>query len=254
MLAYMLCRQAIVPLHLSKSDLDRTETMLGMMARMREQGEIQTQVAAIVWNCVKVYRDEQWEHSGLSLPFRPAKVSLDILDACNTRLFDTVQELRGTGLFVHGDVDKDAFVRQSVLVVREIADNVLKPSEELGVSFASMREQLAGKTKLPFVTEGVKYEASGNTIEAASFNIEDLDECYNSREPDKLLMEMALETPEHSGVPWITVDGSVQKESYESGALKEALRKALDERRKASFLAIGSKTSEAPLPGVNVTC
>jgi len=45
--------EAIVPLHLNKSDLDRTETMLGLMHHLQEQGEIRTQVLFVVWNCVK---------------------------------------------------------------------------------------------------------------------------------------------------------------------------------------------------------
>jgi len=174
MLAYGLCRHAVVPLHLSKSDLDRAETMLGMMAHMRSQGEIQTQVVAVVWNCVKAYRDEPCEHAGMRLPFRPTKVSLDILDKCNARLFDTKQKLQSSGLFLHSDADQQAFAQQSVVVVREFADNVLKPSEDLGVPVARMLEDMGSRSSLPFQSDGVKFEASRSTVEAVDGNIEAL--------------------------------------------------------------------------------
>jgi len=148
MLAYGLCKHAVVPLHLSKSDLDRADTMLGMMAKMREKGEIQTQVVAVVWNCVKAYRDEPCEHAGMSLPFRPTKVTLDILDKCSARLFETKQQLRSSGLFLQGDAGQEAFAQQSVVVVREFADSVLKPSEELGVPVARMLEDIGSRTSL----------------------------------------------------------------------------------------------------------
>lgn len=174
MLAYGLCRHAVVPLHLSKSDLDRADTMLGMMAQMREQGEIQTQVVAVVWNCVKAYRDEPCEHAGMSLPFRPTKITLDILDKCNARLFETKQQLQSSGLFLQGDVDLQAFTQQSVVVVREFADNVLKPSEDLGMPVARMREDMGSRTSLPFQSDGLKFDASRSTVEAVDGNIEAL--------------------------------------------------------------------------------
>mmetsp|Transcript_2916 Transcript_2916/g.3276 ORF Transcript_2916/g.3276 Transcript_2916/m.3276 type:complete len:250 (+) Transcript_2916:50-799(+) len=66
LLAYGLCDQAIVPLHLNKGDLDRTETMLGVMHDYRMKGEIQTQVLFVVWNFVKVQKDEPCDYRGLS--------------------------------------------------------------------------------------------------------------------------------------------------------------------------------------------
>lgn len=174
MLAYGLCRHAVVPLHLSKSDLDRADTMLGMMAQLREKGEIQTQVVAIVWNFVKSYRDEPCEHAGMSLPFRPTKVTLDILDKCNAHLFETKQHLQSSGLFLQGDAGQDAFAQQSVVVVREFADNVLKPSEDLGVPVARMVKDIGSRTSLPFESDGLKFEAKRDTVEAVDRNIEAL--------------------------------------------------------------------------------
>jgi len=174
MLAYGFCRHAVVPLRLSKTDLDRADTMLGMMAQMRERGEIQTQVAVVVWNCVKAYRDEPCEHAGMILPFQPTKVTLDILAQCNARLFETKEQLKGSGLFLQGGADQQAFAQQSVVVVREFADNVLKPSEDLGVPVARMLEDIGSRKSLPFESDGLKFEASRATVEAADGNIEAL--------------------------------------------------------------------------------
>jgi len=170
MLAYSLCPQAIVPLHLNKADLDRTETMLGLMHHLREKGEIQTQVLFVVWNNVKSLKDEALTHRSrlgdleMQLPFTPTKVSLDILDACNERLYDISQQLGG--VFVHHQASQVAFVQASTLIQRQLADNVLKPSEELGIPFVKMVSQLAasGKKSMKFKSGGVEYDAKDSVI------------------------------------------------------------------------------------------
>jgi len=163
-IGYGLCPNAIVPLHLNKADLDRTETMLGVMNELREAGEIQTQVLFIVWNFVKVQKDEPMEWKGNMLPFTPTKVNLDILDACNARVNAIRKEL--PGLFVHdeaGDVD---FVKATTTILRSLADNVLKPSEELGKPFVAMVDELAasGKKTMKFQSGSTEYTAADTVI------------------------------------------------------------------------------------------
>ena len=53
-IAYGLCPYAIVPLPLSKCDLDRTETMMRQLYQLRSTGEISTRVLLIVWNNIDV--------------------------------------------------------------------------------------------------------------------------------------------------------------------------------------------------------
>jgi cellulose biosynthesis protein BcsQ len=176
MLAYSLCPEAIVPLHLNKADLDRTETMLWMLQGMRESNEIDTQVLMVVWNFVKALKDEPCHHQGrlgeLQLPFTPTKVSLDILDACNARLHRISQQL--PGLFKHGCEEVSDFMRSSMLVQRQMADNVLKPSEELGLPFVHMVEQLGGRKSLKFKSGDVEYQASDSVINGVSESVETL--------------------------------------------------------------------------------
>merc|ERR1719409_588851 len=92
LLAWGLCSQAIVPLHLNKGDLDRTKAMMEMLKKYRASGETKAQVLTIVWNHVKSMKDEPLEHNGGVLPFTPTKVNLDILDSCNRRLYELSQE------------------------------------------------------------------------------------------------------------------------------------------------------------------
>jgi hypothetical protein len=180
MLAYTLCPEAIVPLHLNKADMDRTETMLWMLQEMRDHDEIQTQVLVIVWNFVKSVKDEPCQHKGqgqlgeLQLPFTPTKVSLDILDACNARLHGIAQKL--PGLFKHGEEHVSDFVRSSILIQRQLADNVLKPSEELGFPFVQMVEQLgaSGKKSMKFKSGNVEYEAKDSVISGVHESVENL--------------------------------------------------------------------------------
>lgn len=174
LIAYGLCSGAIVPLHLNKSDLDRTETMLGLMHYYREQGEINTQVLFVVWNFVKSLKDEPMEHNGAQLPFTPAKVSLDILDACNKRLFEVSQEL--PGLFVHGDAPEPDFMKSSTAVLRNLADNVMKPAEELGMPFIHMIEELqnSGKKQMTFKSGSVSYDAKEAQIKGVDDAISDI--------------------------------------------------------------------------------
>jgi len=164
MLGYCLCQHAIVPLHLNKADLDRTETMLGVMDQLRTSGEISTQVLFIVWNFVKLLKDEPCEHKGKQLPFTPTKVSLDILDACNRRLASISRDL--PGLFVHDEANEKDFIDASSVALKVLADNVLKPSEELGLPFVDMVDKLAasGKKTMKFKTGEVEYDAKETVI------------------------------------------------------------------------------------------
>merc|ERR1719183_2078919 len=164
MIGYTLCPQAIVPLHLNKGDLDRAETMLGVMHHLRQEGLIKTQVLFIVWNFVKVLKDQDCEHKGTKLPFTPAKVSLDILDAVNTRLCGLRHEL--PGLFVHDEADDADFLKSTTTILRQLADNVLKPSEELGMPFVQIVDNLAasGKKTMKFQSGTVEYTAADSVI------------------------------------------------------------------------------------------
>jgi hypothetical protein len=178
MLAYTLCPDTIVPLHLNKADLDRTETMLWMLQELRDMGEIETQVLVVVWNLVKPLKDEPMVHQGrlceLQLPFTPTKVSLDILDACNARLYSISQKL--PGLFKHGAEGESSFVKSSILMQRQMADNVLKPSEELGFPFVQMAEQLTSSAKksMKFKSGDVEYEAKDSVIFGVNGSVENL--------------------------------------------------------------------------------
>jgi len=175
MLGYGLCDQAIVPLHLNKCDLDRAETMLGVMHQLRKEGEISTKVLFVVWNFVKSLKDEPCEHAGIALPFTPTKVCQDILDTCNRRLFTISQEL--DDLFVHREAGESDFIRSSTCVLRQLADNVLKPSEELGLPFAEITDRLhkSGKKSMKFTSGNVQYDTKEdviNTVFGAIQNIE----------------------------------------------------------------------------------
>jgi len=95
---------------------------------------------------IKSLKNDPFDHGGMSLPFTPTKVSLDILDSCNKRLRSLAKD--PPELFVHEDAYK--FTENSMAILRQLADNVLKPSEELGMPFAEMVSQLqsSGKNRL----------------------------------------------------------------------------------------------------------
>jgi len=180
MLGYGLCSQAIVPLHLNKGDLDRTETMLGVLADLRAQGEISTQVLMVVWNMVKSLNESACRHGGQELPFTPSKVSLDILDACNRRLLGSMRDPELPNLFVRGgsDVADAEFLATSTCVVRQLADNVQKPAEELGMPFVQMAAQIEAKgtKQLKFRSgpDGVEYDTKLEQIQNVEKSINDL--------------------------------------------------------------------------------
>mmetsp|Transcript_56867 Transcript_56867/g.127806 ORF Transcript_56867/g.127806 Transcript_56867/m.127806 type:complete len:358 (+) Transcript_56867:79-1152(+) len=168
--AYCLCPQTVVMLHLSKCDLDRIETMMGLLQEYRAKGDIDTQIACIVWNFVKLHTKEPCVskgHPAIEIPFTPTKVCQDILESCIKRICDTNEEL--PGLFLWGEMAPEEFVKKTILVQKELADNVLKPSEELGLPFVQMIEDLqaSGKKQMNFQSGGVKYEAKDEVIEGA---------------------------------------------------------------------------------------
>lgn len=161
LMGYSLCEEAIVPLPLNKGDMDRTETMLGSLHEYRAAGEINTRVLFVVWNLVKSQKDEPMEHGSLSLPFTPTKISLSILDTCNERLVALARDEEMPGLFVHDAADEAAFLTSSTVLLRNLADNVLKPSEEIGMPFVHMIDELArsGKKTMRFPNDVTAAEA-----------------------------------------------------------------------------------------------
>lgn len=180
LLAYGLCDQAIVPLHLNKGDLDRTETMLGVMNEYRQRGVIQTQVLFIVWNFVKVQKDEPMDYRGMPIPFTPTKVCMDILESCNARLYRNAQEL--PGLFVHTPASQVDFIKCSTAVLRVLADNVLKPSEELGLPVAEMEARISesGKKTMKFQSGDIAYDTKGETISNVMDGLKQLEEKFEA--------------------------------------------------------------------------
>merc|ERR1719473_2116287 len=104
------------------------------------------------------------EHNGNTLPFTTTKVSLDILDTCNERLCQLRKDL--AGLFVHGESSDGDFLKNTTTILRQLADNVLKPSEEMGKPFVQMVDELAasGKKSMKFKSGGVEYDANEKTI------------------------------------------------------------------------------------------
>lgn len=180
MIGYGLCPHAIVPLHLNKADMDRTETMLGLLSEYRAQGKVTTQVRLVVWNFVKVLKDEPCTYKGLDLPFTPTKVSLDILDSCNKRLVATSKDL--PGVFVHHELDDAAFLQSSTMVLRQLADNVLKPSEELGQPFVEMARSLeaSGKKSIKFQSGDVEYATTATVVTGANEALLELEGKFSS--------------------------------------------------------------------------
>lgn len=181
LIGYCLCDRAIVPLHLNKADLDRTETMLGVMQEYRGLGEINTQVLFIVWNFVKSIKDGETRHNGTTLPFTLTKVNLDILDTCNSRVAALRKDL--PGLFVHGEEPSDdEFIKVSTTLLRQLADNVLKPSEELGMPFVKIVDQLAtsGKKSLSFKSGSVEYTAQDTVIANTDASLKFIEEKFEA--------------------------------------------------------------------------
>ena len=78
-----------------------------------------------MWSFNKSLKNGACSHSGMTLSFTPTKVALDILDSCNKRLSSLANEL--PAVFALGGADD--FVETSTVVLRQFADNVLRPSE-----------------------------------------------------------------------------------------------------------------------------
>merc|ERR1712098_172315 len=110
-------------------------------------------------------------HKGNEFPFTPQKVSLEILDSCNKKVFDINRQL--PGLFVHSDVaEPENFAKAGTTILRQVADNVLKPSEEMGYPWCVMLDDLAGKKSKKFTSGGVEYTAGDDVIAGVTSNIE----------------------------------------------------------------------------------
>lgn len=168
----------MVPLRVNKTDMDRTHTMLRVVDELRRSGEIETKVLLVVWNALRSRSDDPCEHKGNKIPFTPTKVNLDIMDACNKRLVQIARDL--PGLFVHDPTDENAFVDTSTAVMRDIADNVLRPSEELGMPFNEMLDQLldSGKKTMKFQSGDVEYSAAEAVINSSSSAVQNLEEKF----------------------------------------------------------------------------
>eukprot|EP00434_Breviolum_minutum_P028467 symbB.v1.2.025184.t1/scaffold2422.1/size79552/4 len=158
--------------------------MLGVMHELRQRGEIQTQVLFVVWNFVK---DEPMDYRGMPIPFTPTKVCMDILESCNARLYRSAQEMMFgddelTGLFVHTPESQVDFVKCSTAVLRVLADNVLKPSEELGLPVAEMESRISesGKKTMKFQSGDIAYDTKGETISNVMDGLKQLEEKFEA--------------------------------------------------------------------------
>jgi len=180
LIGYQLCSQAIVPLHLNKGDMDRTETMLGCLHDLRSRGEIQTQVLFIVWNFVQVTNNTAIDYRGMQIPFTPTAVSKDIMDACNKRMFATSKDL--PGLFVHDGAGDSDFIKNSTAALRQLADSVIKPSEELGMPVSAMVKKLqeSGKKSVKHETGSVTYTTSEEQIKPVMAGLEFIEERFEA--------------------------------------------------------------------------
>ena len=76
-------------------------------------------------NFNKSLTNDACSHSGMTLSFTPTKVALDIPESCNKRLRSLANE--PPAVFVLGGADD--FFETSTVVLRQFADNVLRPSE-----------------------------------------------------------------------------------------------------------------------------
>jgi cellulose biosynthesis protein BcsQ len=167
-IAYGLCPEAIVPLHLNKGDLDRTETMLGVLNQMRQAGEVSTQVLLIVWNFVTPQNNSPMTYKSMQFPFTPTKVNLEILDSVNQRMCNIRDDPALAGLFVHGQgTSNEDFIKTSTIILRHLADTVQKSAEEAGRPFLSMKEELGGKTALRIKCGSIEYSSGKDVIEGA---------------------------------------------------------------------------------------
>ena len=80
----------------------------------------------MAWNFNKSLENDTCSHSGMTLSFAPTKVALDIPESCNKRLRSLASEL--PAVFAHSDADE--FVETPTVVLRQFADNALRPSED----------------------------------------------------------------------------------------------------------------------------
>jgi len=153
-IGYGLCEYAVIPLHLNKGDLDRTETMLGVLNELRSSGEVDTKVLSVIWNFVEVRADKPSERNGFPLPFEMVKIDLEILDACNERLCGLRRSEQG--LFVHEAKSDLDFLKNTVCMFRQLARNMLRQSEESGLPFCTMDRDLQAKG-----TQSIEYKPYG---------------------------------------------------------------------------------------------
>merc|ERR1719343_324281 len=83
--------------------------------------------------------------------------------------------------------------------------------------------------------EGAMVNDIVQTCAAASdINFDEIEKCYKSSGADDAFELEARNIPEHSGVPWVIVDGVVQPEAYDDNALLRAVTGALENRSKPS--------------------
>eukprot|EP00811_Abedinium_folium_P035964 NODE_8714_length_1474_cov_8.576095.p1 GENE.NODE_8714_length_1474_cov_8.576095~~NODE_8714_length_1474_cov_8.576095.p1 ORF type:complete len:408 (-),score=102.39 NODE_8714_length_1474_cov_8.576095:131-1354(-) len=202
-IAYGLCTQAIVPLHLNRTDKDRTHSMLSYMHDMRMKGEISTRVLFVVWNMVNSVKDEPCDYNGIVAPFQMTKVVQSIWNSCNSQLFQVAQD--HPDLFISSAADEQDFARKSTVLMRLFADNVLKPSEELGKPFSSMIDEIErrGTATIAFTSGPVQYSTSATVLRGADEAVQML--CCQ-------LKEMSLE--DCGGVGMMTESAREEAASY----------------------------------------
>ena len=77
---------------------------------------------------------------------------------------------------MHDEASDPDFVKASTVVLRDLADNVLKPSEELGKPFVQMVDELAdsGKKTMKFKSGETEYVAAEAVIAKTGYALREL--------------------------------------------------------------------------------
>lgn len=83
---------------------------------------------------------------------------------------------------MHSGESETDFIKNSTAVLRVLADNVLKPSEELGVPVVEMVSRLAdsGKKTMKFQSGDIAYDTKGETISNVMDGLKQLEEKFEA--------------------------------------------------------------------------
>jgi len=164
-LGYALGDLCIVPLQPDESDFGRIVPMFEVMRELWRLGEMRCKIQMIVWNKLQLYKSAP----GPLGSFQTPKVTTEMIQSLNKKLFEYAKSDRFNQIFQHTDAPTvDVFRQAATCLVRDFPDTCSIVANAKGIPYFEMTP---GKVKL---ASGAEFSVQQPQIDSCVENVKEV--------------------------------------------------------------------------------